>query len=178
MSRNGTGQVGERVSPPVRLANHVSRNGGRSINELLCEAEHAIEALSQEFRELAKADLAQLRNAREGQSVQKIFEISHELRGLAGSFDLPMLTQVGTSLCDFVAQLESTNALCQEVVDLHIPGRGFDFVLSRTYRSRTEIQTVQGYNWGMSYDIWFERGGDQLVLSEVAAVSGDAIQVD
>ena len=120
MSRIGTGQVGERVSSPVRLANHVSRRGGRNVNELLREAEHAIEALSEEFRELAKADIAQLRNARDGQSVQKIFEISHELRGLAGSFDLPMLTQVGTSLCDFVAQLESSNALCQEVVDLHI----------------------------------------------------------
>ena len=48
------------------------------------------------------------------------------------------------------------------VVDISIPGRGFDFVLQRTYRSRAEAATFQGTNWDTSYNLWFEQVGDNF----------------
>ena len=120
MSDRRVANNGERLDSPIKLGNYVSRMSGSSVEEILCAAEDATEALSHEFRDLVKDELAQLRDARDRQSIRKIFEISHELRGLAGSFDLPLLTQVGTSLCDFVDRVEDPSALCQKVINLHI----------------------------------------------------------
>jgi RHS repeat-associated protein len=52
----------------------------------------------------------------------------------------------------------------EQVTDLRIPGRGFDFVLTRTYRSQAERATAQGHNWDTSYNIFFEQDGEKLVL--------------
>lgn len=46
-----------------------------------------------------------------------------------------------------------------EASDLHIPGRGFDFELSRKYRSKTGRRTILGYNWDLSYNIYLEKSG-------------------
>jgi len=43
--------------------------------------------------------------------------------------------------------------------DLRIPGRGFDFVWRRKYRSRQERLTAMGYNWNFSYDVRVELSG-------------------
>lgn len=51
------------------------------------------------------------------------------------------------------------------VTDLHIPGRGeVDFSLSRTYRSRSDAQTILGNNWFMSYDLYLQVGGGHATL--------------
>jgi YD repeat-containing protein len=41
----------------------------------------------------------------------------------------------------------------QQITDLHMPGRGVDFVWARTYRSRTGEATSQGNRWTHSYDV-------------------------
>ena len=46
----------------------------------------------------------------------------------------------------------SNGEYVHQVVDLRIPGRGMDFVLTRTYRSRTNITTVLGEGWNFSYN--------------------------
>jgi RHS repeat-associated protein len=38
--------------------------------------------------------------------------------------------------------------------DLEIPGRGFNFIWSRKYRSRVGVPTALGVNWDYSYNIW------------------------
>ena len=48
-----------------------------------------------------------------------------------------------------------------EVVDLRIPGRGFDFVFQRAYRSRATGWGVLGYNWDHSYNSRLFRGSVQ-----------------
>ncbi len=48
-------------------------------------------------------------------------------------------------------------------VDMVIPGRGLDFVLGRTYRSRTGATTAQGNGWDFSYNLSIQPlGGDIL----------------
>ncbi len=114
------GRTLKRIATPLKLGDHVSRSGEHSVSDKLREAERAIETLSNEFRQHAKNDLTQLRNASGTEGTGTVFEVSHELRGLGGSFGLPLLTQVGSSLCEFVTRVENSNPLFQEVVDLHI----------------------------------------------------------
>lgn len=43
--------------------------------------------------------------------------------------------------------------LCHQAVDLELPGRGLDFVWTRTYRSRTGPDSSQGTRWTHGYDV-------------------------
>ena len=50
--------------------------------------------------------------------------------------------------------------------DLRIPGRGFDFVWARKYRSRTGANTRQGRGWDCAYNISLEAKRQNLVLGD------------
>lgn len=39
--------------------------------------------------------------------VKKMFDIAHEVRGQGGSFDFPLITSIGDSLCRFLEPLDS-----------------------------------------------------------------------
>lgn len=127
-SKQAGSGTGEHIPAPLRLADHTSKRAGLDMEPILQRAQYAVETLSGEFLGHAKSDLIKLKSAHQqlesaeadSTELQKIFGISHELRGLAGSFDIPLLTKVGTSLCDFVDKLEGGNALCHQVIDLHI----------------------------------------------------------
>jgi len=54
-------------------------------------------------------------------------------------------------------------------VDLAIPGRGLDFVWTRTYRSRTGPTTEQGAGWDFSYNVRL----DSLTATTVTLHTGD-----
>ena len=50
------------------------------------------------------------------------------------------------------------------VVDLHIKGRGLDFIWARKYRSWVGPETAQGSGWDYSYNIRIEQDVDDLIL--------------
>ena len=52
-------------------------------------------------------------------------------------------------------------------VDMHIPGRGFDFVFARTYRSQQGQRYAElGHKWDYSYNIFVYQKGPDLVLHD------------
>lgn len=51
-------------------------------------------------------------------------------------------------------------------VDLHIPGRGIDFVWARKYRSRVGPDTPQGVGWDHGYNVRVESSGGDLLLHD------------
>ncbi|MEK6674997.1 MAG: DUF6531 domain-containing protein, partial [Planctomycetota bacterium] len=53
-----------------------------------------------------------------------------------------------------------------EQEDLRIPGRGFDFVWKRKYRSREGIATAMGINWDHLYNIYVDASGPNLILHD------------
>lgn len=61
-----------------------------------------------------------------------------------------------------------------EVEDLRIPGRGFDFVLTRTYRSKTgrlhnplgNSVNRMGDKWDWSYNIYLQEAGPHLIFCD------------
>ncbi|MEE9296936.1 MAG: RHS repeat-associated core domain-containing protein [Phycisphaerae bacterium] len=56
----------------------------------------------------------------------------------------------------------------EEVEDLRIKGRGFDFVWARKYRSRVGPDTAMGYSWDFSYNIRVvaEQADDDIILHD------------
>ncbi|MBN2018890.1 MAG: RHS repeat protein [Sedimentisphaerales bacterium] len=60
----------------------------------------------------------------------------------------------------------ATGEYRETVVDLRIPGRGLDFIWSRTYRSRTGSNTSTGNNWDYSYNIYIEPAGRDFIVHD------------
>jgi YD repeat-containing protein len=54
----------------------------------------------------------------------------------------------------------------QQVTDLTLPGRGLDFVWTRTYRSRTGQDTSQGTRWSHGYDVSCVQNGTAVDVSD------------
>jgi YD repeat-containing protein len=54
----------------------------------------------------------------------------------------------------------------QQVTDLCLPGRGLDFVWTRTYRSRTGQDTPQGTRWSHGYDVRCAPNGTALDVTD------------
>jgi RHS repeat-associated protein len=51
----------------------------------------------------------------------------------------------------------------EDVVDLRIKGRGFDFLWARKYRSRLGANTAQGNGWDFSYNVSIDKDGADLI---------------
>ena len=118
------------LKPPVRLADHVTAGAGPDLDTILTRVREGVERLTQEFVAVARATLtdldANLAEARTSngedrrRALQRIFRDSHDLRGLGGTFDYPLITHIGSSLCDLIVRLDTATALHLEAVELHI----------------------------------------------------------
>jgi hypothetical protein len=117
------------INPPNRLRERVTGNGPIS-EEMLARAEAAVESLSGQFGELLASEIAKLgRLYAEGVAAEPdrqialaktIFEVAHDLRGQAGTFNYPLITRIGSSLCRFTENLTECDARCYEVIRVHI----------------------------------------------------------
>jgi RHS repeat-associated protein len=54
----------------------------------------------------------------------------------------------------------------EEVIDMKIPGRGFDFIWSRMYRSRNGRLTEMGHHWEWSYNVFVRMLEGDIVLND------------
>ncbi len=116
------------VNPPHPLRSKVSGSGPIS-QEMLNRAEVAVEGLAAQFDALLESELDKLSElaglgAREPSHrtdvAKQIYEIAHDLRGQAGTFNYPLITRVGSSLCRFTEGLEDCGEREFEVIRLHI----------------------------------------------------------
>ena len=116
------------IQPPNRLKEKVSGNGPIS-QEMLDRAETALGSLSVQFDELMAGEIRKLGDlhrlgvedeGRRAEMADLIFEIAHDLRGQAGTFDYPLITRVGSSLCHFMDGLDCCDEQGLQVIRLHI----------------------------------------------------------
>jgi len=116
------------VNPPNPLRTKVSGSGPIS-QEMLKRAEGAVEALAAQFNALLEsdfeklselADLASREPSRRMEIAKQIFDIAHDLRGQAGTFNYPLITRVGSSLCRFTEGLDRCDERELKVIRLHI----------------------------------------------------------
>lgn len=118
----------EIINPPHRIRERVS-GGGPISKAMLDRAEAAIESLENQFSQVAALEVQKLttlhreasenRNLRD-EKVQGIFVIAHDLRGQGSTFDYPLVTRIGSSLCTFTEQLDSSDDKALEVIGVHI----------------------------------------------------------
>ena len=118
----------EVVDPPHAIRDKLS-GGGDISDEMLQRAEHAMQNLSDGFIEQAGADVDKLAvlyqeamSDPDGrpEAIEQIFRISHDLRGQGTTFDYPLLTRVGSSLCTFAETIDPKNDKCFALIGIHI----------------------------------------------------------
>lgn len=62
--------------------------------------------------------------------------------------------------------MPATGELQVQATDLVVPGRGLDFVWTRTYRSRTGRNTVMGQGWSHGYDLFCFQTNNGIAVSD------------
>jgi hypothetical protein len=128
------------VTPPNRLRPKVSGSGPIS-PEMVTRAKEAVASLAPAFAELMAKDVAKVAAlyaegladpSRRLEIAKAIFEVTHDLRGQAGTFDYPLITRVGSSLCRFIENLKECDDACFEVIGVHV--EALDGVLRNAIR--------------------------------------------
>jgi hypothetical protein len=129
MAMNSSDAV-KTYSPRNRIADVAGRDDGPDLETILARVKAGIEDLQQEYMGEAQSELAELSASLElaqnsagteqSLAIDRIFRISHDLRGIAGSFDYPLVTRVGSSLCGMIENTDTFGPLELAVMDLHV----------------------------------------------------------
>jgi hypothetical protein len=128
------------VTPPNRLRQKVAGSGPIS-PEMLSRAKEAVASLAPVFAELMAKDVERVcalyaeglaDPTRRLEIAKAIFEVTHDLRGQAGTFDYPLITRVGSSLCRFIENLQECDDACFAVIGVHV--EALDGVLRNAIR--------------------------------------------
>ena len=120
----------EILNPPDALKSKVGGGrGGKVDSSVLKRAETVIENLADDYINWVGADitkleaaLKELTDAKENRKaiLDRIFQISHDIKGQGGSFGYPMLTVIGVFLCRYVEKLKDAGPGEIKVISLHI----------------------------------------------------------
>ena len=109
------------VTPPTTLQAKVKVGGPGAVDAAaLARAEQVIAGMAGDYLEWAEDDLVDLEEVLEklraaeqndrGALIERVFRISHDIKGQGGSFGYDMMTRIGGRLCDFVENLEKAGA--------------------------------------------------------------------
>lgn len=116
------------VQPPHQISERVS-GGGDISDKMLDRADAAVKRLSDQFTDLALDEIgkldALLKEAaanpdRRRDIVRNIFMVVHDLRGQGATFDYPLLTRIGSSLCTFTENLDGSSDKELQVIGVHV----------------------------------------------------------
>jgi len=105
------------IQPPDTLSAKVTVSENGVDLEALEKAEELIAGMQDSYLEWVEEDLkrltdlfARLESASDDDArravLQDLFSVSHDVKGQGGSFDYPLMTAVGNSLCRYIEKLE------------------------------------------------------------------------
>lgn len=119
----------EFVDNPNPLRAKVKVKAGADPSALIAQAEESVKKLGDEFETIfndsvaalvtAMADVRQSGMTRE-RALIAVRRLLHDLRGQAGTFGYPLVSQVGDSACKFIDLTEDFGATEVEVLGMHI----------------------------------------------------------
>jgi len=153
-------KAAEFLTPPNRLKRMAAMPGGKSLSEMVAASEDVVADLTEEFVDRSTADIAHLRRLISDlaeslgdphSSTDEIYAIGARLTGVAGTFDYPLVTAMGTSLIDFVLGLTqrgqnvSSDPRYDQVIELHLGS--MELVLSQKIEGQggaAELQMIEG----------------------------------
>lgn len=116
------------VQPPHQISERVS-GGGDISDKMLARADAAVKRLGDQFNDLALDEIdklstllkeAEANREERPQIVRNIFMVVHDLRGQGATFDYPLLTRIGSSLCTFTENLDDSGDKELQVIAVHV----------------------------------------------------------
>lgn len=119
------------IAAPTTLRSKVKVGGPGAVDaEALARAEQIIADMADDYLEWVEDDLLNIAEALDNlkaagkkdrrEHIERIFQISHDIKGQGGSFGYGMMTRIGDQLCAFTETLESAAAAEIEVLELHV----------------------------------------------------------
>lgn len=118
------------INPPQTLQGKVEKGGPGAVDlEALAAAEDVIANLADDYMDWVREDLTKMEKAFEAlQSgegdamdiLEKVFQVSHDMKGQGGSFGYDLITAVGDHLCRLVEKMDSVGPREVEMVRVHI----------------------------------------------------------
>lgn len=99
-----------------------------SYDDMIAQAEAAVAALRDSYREQLVADTATLmeiwsgleRGVAPADVLREIHAVAHNVKGQGGSFGYDLVTSIGASLCDFIRSGDRSSADGLNIVHAHI----------------------------------------------------------
>ena len=126
----GKGGAFSFVEPPDFLKNKVVKGRGVDLSTVEERAEALVASLKVEYLERVQEQLDRMErlirsacdeaDAGCGMTLEALSRISHEIKGQAGTFGFDLITTIGTSLCDYVEEVEKPGADDVTVVEIHV----------------------------------------------------------
>ena len=122
------------IDPPQTLRSKVKLGGPKAVDpEVLARAEAVITSMAGDYLQWVEKDLANIQHAWEAlkaspdglvdkEKLDRIYQISHDIKGQGGSFGYQLMRVIGDKLCRFIEQLDRLGTKEIEVIRLHIDG--------------------------------------------------------
>ena len=125
MNENTQFQV---IKPLSNLRSKIATTGGASEQESIDAAEEALKHIKQEFEVALRKDILKIKDAVAEMTdspnaiqhaLSKINGISHDIKGMAATFDYPLLTTIAQSLCHFITNCKPATQSGLTVIKAH-----------------------------------------------------------
>lgn len=127
MSDDDTVQV---IKPPDTLSSKVTKGGPGAVDLAAIErAESVIAGMANDYLDWVEEDLVKITRALKDlkenrddceERLDKIFQVSHDMKGQGGSFGYGLMTILGNDLCRFIEDKKTASDIDIEVIDLYI----------------------------------------------------------
>lgn len=136
----------EVVKPLSTLRFKVKASGGPSLDQIVAEAEKALDELKDNYEVWVREDLETISkhaevledpsadDAKRVEAVKAIHGISHNIKGQAATFDYRLLTEVAHSLCAMIAKDELIASRSAELISLHV--EAMRLIVSQTIKGK------------------------------------------
>jgi len=114
---------------PNILRQKADKPGGRTPAEAIARAQAALAKLRASYGRSLRSAVTRLRADTDSlladpdankEAVTRIYTLAHDLRGQAATFDLPVVTEIGNSLCRYIESSPGIDSRDALVVELHV----------------------------------------------------------
>ncbi|HEX5379200.1 MAG TPA: Hpt domain-containing protein [Phenylobacterium sp.] len=125
MSQQNSGQI---IQVPNTLKLKVGGRFGAIDPAAIAKAEAALKRLSGNFSQWLNDEVVKLENARQrvktegmtAETMESLYLRAHDLKGLGSTYEYPLITRIGASLCRLIDDKDKRLAAPMPLIDAHI----------------------------------------------------------
>ncbi len=120
--------MGALITPPDTLRRKIGGKLGAVNQDVIAKAEAALASLSENFDEWMSDEITKLEEARnivrqngmDGDAGQKLFGVSHDLKGLGVTYGYPFVSSIADSLCKITLEKDVRAKAPISLVNAHV----------------------------------------------------------